>query len=975
MKSYEVHTREGLSYDVLKYSQEDREKAMMVSLTALAKSLGYIPQRIGKHFCLKEMDSLVIYNDKSWHRWSGKGTRTGGSQIDFMLEFGGASTVPEAIQELLIFQGETNVVTQHISEQSSQTNVVRSDRMMLPPKNSNYKRLYAYLMQTRGLSQEVVSDFVKRKLIYEDSVHHNIVYCGYDPQGNIRYAGLRGTADIYGKKFKMDVLGNDKNYGVNIVNKDSSELNVFESVIDCMSYIDLNGDTVSNKLILGMVEDNPLVQFLKDYSHIKDIIFCLDNDAAAKKALYGDLSVPEERRKPGLVQKYTEAGYGVDVEVPMYGKDYNETLIAVKSKMLENEFIKKANNQLNKTDMGFMENYASPGKHKALTEEEARMALDINIRLDLISDIEDYHGTHEDDYSKIPLTKENINAYYESLKKEPGKRGIYSIYRNQAYISTDYEVAKIDIEQLYGIVKEEVDRKIQKGTKKEYISVHSEEIETNKVFLFRTEIVLDREGNYFDGEDPYRQYEFQYFSVGEKDNLIIEKQIFHSGKKYQHDEKPYEEEKVFLEEFANRHQGKNIVVLSLDNEAQRNGAIQKAFSDYKKYGQVYKILNEPEKKGNIAADVPNSDMQKISAFKAKTEQYFHEIDGLKPSDIEKMVANYIEEQIREWGLDIEIVDMAITGSRSRGFERDNSDIDVVVEYQGDVAEDSVFCYLNEISGRMKVGSAGCQIDINPIKAEKTGTLAEYLTNAEKNMSERKNELLYKFAKTGDCAAVAHYIELGANVNYRFRPEEFGNTALSMAAYLGDVSMINLLLAAGADINLPTKAGKYPLDLAIQRHNRENVVSLLRSKGAFTREEVLTELKNGQDIVVPVECIETYSQEKGLVGVDKDKAFIWKEIPEEIADIVAGQLEGFGYRAGTYGGITCRIDWEYSNDGLVEIRSASERELLNDAIEFRQELQEEGNLRPEAEKELEKMEEYREKLENVVLEQQMPVRGR
>ena len=67
------------------------------------------------------------------------------------------------------------------------------------------------------------------------SVHHNIVYCGYDPEGKIRYAGMRGTADLYGKKFKMDVPGNDKNYGVNIVRKESVDLKVFESVIDCMS--------------------------------------------------------------------------------------------------------------------------------------------------------------------------------------------------------------------------------------------------------------------------------------------------------------------------------------------------------------------------------------------------------------------------------------------------------------------------------------------------------------------------------------------------------------------------------------------------------------------------------------------------------------------------------------------------------------------------------------------------------------------
>ena len=173
----------------------------------------------------------------------------------------------------------------------------------------------------------MVSDFVHRKLIYEDAVHHNIVYCGMDPEGNIRYAGLRGTADIYGKKFKMDVPGNDKNYGVNIVNKQSSTLKVFESVIDCMSYIDMYKDNESNKLILGMVADNPLEQFLRDYDHIKNITFCLDNDEAGKNAIYGDTSKPD---KPGLRQKYESRGYNVSVETPESGKDFNESLLEMK---------------------------------------------------------------------------------------------------------------------------------------------------------------------------------------------------------------------------------------------------------------------------------------------------------------------------------------------------------------------------------------------------------------------------------------------------------------------------------------------------------------------------------------------------------------------------------------------------------------------------------------------------------------------
>ena len=147
----------------------------------------------------------------------------------------------------------------------------------------------------------------------------------------MRYAGLRGTYDYNGKKFKMDVPGNDKNYGVNIVNGGCPVLKVFESVIDCMSYIDMTGDRESNKLILGMLEDNPLAQFLKDYGHIKQITFCLDNDIPAKKAIYGNPDSHSENKRKGLKQKYQDLGYSCNVESPACGKDFNECLLLRKN--------------------------------------------------------------------------------------------------------------------------------------------------------------------------------------------------------------------------------------------------------------------------------------------------------------------------------------------------------------------------------------------------------------------------------------------------------------------------------------------------------------------------------------------------------------------------------------------------------------------------------------------------------------------
>ena len=311
----------------LSYTEKDRQNVKEnVSLSALASSMGYSVYRKGAYLSIKEMDSVIIYNDRTWKRWSNKGNITGGSQIDFELAFGSSKTVPEAIHKLLDFinQPATQQIIVSAAPSGYHNNVDnRQDQLDLPPRNENYRRVFAYLMKTRGLSQEVVSYFAHNKLIYEESRHHNLVFCGYDPDGVIRYAGMRGTITYGNNSFKCDVLGNDKNYGVNLVNKGSEELKVFESVIDCMSYMDLTNDYDSNKLVLGMVADNPLMQFLKDYDHLKHISFCLDNDEAGQTSIYGKYGGSETE---GYKDKYEKLGYTCSVEIPPAGKDWNEFL-------------------------------------------------------------------------------------------------------------------------------------------------------------------------------------------------------------------------------------------------------------------------------------------------------------------------------------------------------------------------------------------------------------------------------------------------------------------------------------------------------------------------------------------------------------------------------------------------------------------------------------------------------------------------
>ena len=59
---------------------------------------------------------------------------------------------------------------------------------------------------------------------------------------------MRGVFDREGKAFKCDVAGNDKNYGFNIWYGQSDEVMVFEAAIDLMSYVEIRGDYVTNKL-------------------------------------------------------------------------------------------------------------------------------------------------------------------------------------------------------------------------------------------------------------------------------------------------------------------------------------------------------------------------------------------------------------------------------------------------------------------------------------------------------------------------------------------------------------------------------------------------------------------------------------------------------------------------------------------------------------------------------------------------------
>ncbi len=303
-----------------KFTGEELRIAKSVDLVDLAAHMHVPLKKKGRYYYVDGMDSFLIFNRATWYRYS---RGIGGSTIDFLMYLENM-TFKEAVSCLLDFagyirkEGCATELPDGIREErkASENKNPESDRVpfILPEKAPDCRYLYGYLMKQRKLSKEVIRYWLEKGMMYESLPYHNIVFLGRDASGKVRFASQRGTRDAYGKPFKGDVPGNDKQYGVNIINLQSEEINVYEAAIDAMSDMDLRKDYTTGILALGMVSDGPLKKTLEEYTHIRKINFCLDNDLPGREAA----------RK--LAGKYAQAGYETGIRFPPYGKDFNEFL-------------------------------------------------------------------------------------------------------------------------------------------------------------------------------------------------------------------------------------------------------------------------------------------------------------------------------------------------------------------------------------------------------------------------------------------------------------------------------------------------------------------------------------------------------------------------------------------------------------------------------------------------------------------------
>ena len=141
-----------------RFTQEQFEKALSVPLAPFMEKRGYKLKRVGNEFHLVEHDSFVV-TDNIWY-WNSQNMR--GNVISLLQKIENMDIV-EAVLTLCDENTSNNEYVNPDFKEPEQKN----KKIILPPHNANSRRVFAYLMKTRGIDKDIISDLIKQGKIYE----------------------------------------------------------------------------------------------------------------------------------------------------------------------------------------------------------------------------------------------------------------------------------------------------------------------------------------------------------------------------------------------------------------------------------------------------------------------------------------------------------------------------------------------------------------------------------------------------------------------------------------------------------------------------------------------------------------------------------------------------------------------------------------------------------------------------------------
>ncbi len=243
------------------------------------------------------------------NEWYDHATGKGGGPVAFVRSYYGVS-YPEAVTMLL--GGNTGVIYPSAKEREPEP----PKEFVLPERNGDMRRVFAYLVKERCIDPTVVSYFAHRGLLYEDAQHHNCVFVGWDEGGVPRHAHKRST-NSYGKTFRVNVEGGDPRYSFHHVGTDD-RLFAFEAPIDMLSFITLYPHNWRDHSYVACCGTSiqPVIQTGAQMDCQRTTVFlCLDNDKAGNMAC------------ARMAEQFKESGIKT-VRISPQRKDWNDDLVA-----------------------------------------------------------------------------------------------------------------------------------------------------------------------------------------------------------------------------------------------------------------------------------------------------------------------------------------------------------------------------------------------------------------------------------------------------------------------------------------------------------------------------------------------------------------------------------------------------------------------------------------------------------------------
>lgn len=87
------------------------------------------------------------------------------------------------------------------------------------------------------------------------------------------------------------------------------------------------------------------------------------------------------------------------------------------------------------------------------------------------------------------------------------------------------------------------------------------------------------------------------------------------------------------------------------------------------------------------------------------------LEDYSTEQLEGILLEHIYDVFTDIGIDVEIIDVEIYGSRTRGEAKSDSDLDVKVRYKGAEKDYALFNILNDDDSALYID--GIRVDINP----------------------------------------------------------------------------------------------------------------------------------------------------------------------------------------------------------------------------------------------------------------------